>query len=210
MNILGEHIAEIALRPDRLAAALTATRAAAQRPPCPSLDAFIAATPRLSWQATASRADRPCPAGRHRFGCPGETPACSRPTAPSCCPDRPMTSRITSALVSAAARPRGWKTGLARLADCLATLAKPLKTQPLSAITAAILPSTAALPRLPSSPRCWGLPRERTAAMLLSLKSTAIAATAALVDRHRSRRPRPGLGQERTGLCRRCRHRDHH
>ena len=49
MNILGEHIAEIALRPDRLAAALTATRAAAQRT-LRKLDDFIAATPRLSWK----------------------------------------------------------------------------------------------------------------------------------------------------------------
>jgi aspartate/methionine/tyrosine aminotransferase len=50
MNILGEHIAEIALRPDRLAAALTATRAEAKAT-LARLDAFVSATPRLSWQA---------------------------------------------------------------------------------------------------------------------------------------------------------------
>ena len=49
MNILGEHIAEIALRPDRLAAALHATRAEAAAT-LTRLDAFITATPRLSWQ----------------------------------------------------------------------------------------------------------------------------------------------------------------
>ncbi|MFZ1467384.1 MAG: pyridoxal phosphate-dependent aminotransferase [Paracoccaceae bacterium] len=49
MNILGEHIAEIALRPDRLAATLTTTRAEV-RQTLARLDGFIAATPRLSWQ----------------------------------------------------------------------------------------------------------------------------------------------------------------
>lgn len=48
MNILGEHIAEIALRPDRLVAALTAARAEAA-PTLARLDAFVATEPRLSW-----------------------------------------------------------------------------------------------------------------------------------------------------------------
>lgn len=48
MNILGEHIAEIALRPDRLAPALTRARAEAEAA-LAGLDRFIAAEPRLSW-----------------------------------------------------------------------------------------------------------------------------------------------------------------
>lgn len=48
MNILGEHIAEIALRPDRLAPALAAARAEGQAG-LTLLDSFIAAQPRLSW-----------------------------------------------------------------------------------------------------------------------------------------------------------------
>lgn len=48
MNILGEHIAEIALRPDRLSAALGAARAQGQAN-LALLDAFVAGQPRLSW-----------------------------------------------------------------------------------------------------------------------------------------------------------------
>jgi aspartate/methionine/tyrosine aminotransferase len=48
MNILGEHIAEIALRPDRLGPALTRARAAGAAT-LAQLDAFIASQPRLSW-----------------------------------------------------------------------------------------------------------------------------------------------------------------
>jgi len=48
MNVLGEHIAEIALRPDRLATALTRARAEAQTA-LDRLDQFITAEPRLSW-----------------------------------------------------------------------------------------------------------------------------------------------------------------
>ena len=48
MNILGEHIAEIALRPARLAAALTKARAEGSVN-LALLDAFIAGQPRLSW-----------------------------------------------------------------------------------------------------------------------------------------------------------------
>jgi len=48
MNILGEVIAGIALRPDRLAPALTRARAEAQTN-LDKLDQFIAAQPRLSW-----------------------------------------------------------------------------------------------------------------------------------------------------------------
>lgn len=48
MNILGEHIAEIALRPDRLSAALTRARDEAQAA-LAGLDRFIAAEPRLAW-----------------------------------------------------------------------------------------------------------------------------------------------------------------
>ena len=48
MNVLGEHIAEIALRPDRLATALTRARTEA-RAALDRLDCFIAAEPRLSW-----------------------------------------------------------------------------------------------------------------------------------------------------------------
>lgn len=48
MNSLGEHIAEIALRPQRLAAALTRSRDEAQAA-LDRLDRFIAAEPRLSW-----------------------------------------------------------------------------------------------------------------------------------------------------------------
>ncbi len=50
MNILGEHIAEIALRPARLAPALARARAEAAAA-LARLDAFVAAEPRLSWQA---------------------------------------------------------------------------------------------------------------------------------------------------------------
>lgn len=48
MNILGEHIAEIALRPARLAASLVRARAEAETS-LTELDRFIAAEPRLSW-----------------------------------------------------------------------------------------------------------------------------------------------------------------
>ncbi len=48
MNILGEHIAEIALRPDRLAPALDRARAEGAST-LAHLNAFIAAEPRLSW-----------------------------------------------------------------------------------------------------------------------------------------------------------------
>lgn len=48
MNILGEHIAEIALRPDRLAPALAQARAEGAEN-LALLDAFIAGQPRLSW-----------------------------------------------------------------------------------------------------------------------------------------------------------------
>ena len=48
MNILGEHIAEIALRPDRLAPALATARAQG-RANLERLDQFIADQPRLSW-----------------------------------------------------------------------------------------------------------------------------------------------------------------
>lgn len=48
MNILGEHIAEIALRPERLAASLTRARAEAQAA-LAGLDRFIAGQPHLSW-----------------------------------------------------------------------------------------------------------------------------------------------------------------
>jgi aspartate/methionine/tyrosine aminotransferase len=48
MNILGEVIAEIALRPDRLAAALERARAEG-RANLDRLDAFVAAEPGLSW-----------------------------------------------------------------------------------------------------------------------------------------------------------------
>lgn len=50
MNILGEHIAEIALRPDRLAPALARARAEAAAA-LAGLDAFVAAEPRLGWHA---------------------------------------------------------------------------------------------------------------------------------------------------------------
>ena len=48
MNILGEHIAEIALRPERLLQSLTRARDEAQIT-LAQLDAFITAQPRLSW-----------------------------------------------------------------------------------------------------------------------------------------------------------------
>lgn len=48
MNSLGEHIAEIALRPDRLSTALAKARAEGQMN-LAMLDAFIASQPRLSW-----------------------------------------------------------------------------------------------------------------------------------------------------------------
>lgn len=48
MNTLGEHIAEIALRPDRLRAALTRARGEAQVA-LTRLDHFVTAEPRLSW-----------------------------------------------------------------------------------------------------------------------------------------------------------------
>ena len=49
MNTLGEHIAEVALRPDRLAAALTSARSEG-RATLARLDAFVSAEPRLDWQ----------------------------------------------------------------------------------------------------------------------------------------------------------------
>jgi aspartate/methionine/tyrosine aminotransferase len=48
MNILGEHIAEIALRPDKLAAALTRARSEGAAT-LDRLDRFVAEEPRLSW-----------------------------------------------------------------------------------------------------------------------------------------------------------------
>ncbi|WP_149587936.1 pyridoxal phosphate-dependent aminotransferase [Tabrizicola flagellatus] len=48
MNVLGEHIAEVALRPDRLAAALERARAEG-RATLDLLDRFVADEPRLSW-----------------------------------------------------------------------------------------------------------------------------------------------------------------
>jgi hypothetical protein len=48
MNTLGEHIAEIALRPDRLAAALTRARGEG-RATLDLLSTFVAAEPRLDW-----------------------------------------------------------------------------------------------------------------------------------------------------------------
>ena len=48
MNVLGEHIAEIALRPDRLGPALAAARAEGAAT-LAQLDAFISEQPRLSW-----------------------------------------------------------------------------------------------------------------------------------------------------------------
>ena len=48
MNILGEHIAEIALRPERLAQALNDARAEGAAN-LALLDGFIATQPRLSW-----------------------------------------------------------------------------------------------------------------------------------------------------------------
>ena len=48
MNIMGEHIAEIALRPDRLAPALAQARAEGSAN-LAALDAFIASQPPLSW-----------------------------------------------------------------------------------------------------------------------------------------------------------------
>ena len=53
MNILGEHIAEIALRPARLAAALQTARAEGAAN-LATLDAFIQAEPRLSWHPPAA------------------------------------------------------------------------------------------------------------------------------------------------------------
>ncbi len=49
MNTLGEHIAEIALRPARLAASLTAVRSEASAT-LAKLDHFVTSEPRLSWQ----------------------------------------------------------------------------------------------------------------------------------------------------------------
>ena len=48
MNVLGEHIAEVALRPDRLAASLTQVRAEGAET-LDLLEAFVADEPRLSW-----------------------------------------------------------------------------------------------------------------------------------------------------------------
>ena len=50
MNVLGEHLAEIALRPERLGPALDGARAQG-RANLARLDAFVEATPGLSWQA---------------------------------------------------------------------------------------------------------------------------------------------------------------
>jgi aspartate/methionine/tyrosine aminotransferase len=48
MNVLGEHIAEIALRPERLAASLGRARAEGAEV-LDRLDAFVSGDPRLSW-----------------------------------------------------------------------------------------------------------------------------------------------------------------
>jgi hypothetical protein len=48
MNVLGERIAEIALRPDRLAKALTRARDEG-RATLDRMDAFVSAEPRLTW-----------------------------------------------------------------------------------------------------------------------------------------------------------------
>jgi aspartate/methionine/tyrosine aminotransferase len=48
MNVLGEHMAEIALRPERLGPALEKARAQG-RANLAHLDAFVEATPGLSW-----------------------------------------------------------------------------------------------------------------------------------------------------------------
>ncbi len=53
MNILGEHIAEIALRPERLASAMAVARAEG-RVSLDQLDAFISTEPRLSWTRPAA------------------------------------------------------------------------------------------------------------------------------------------------------------
>ena len=50
MNVLGEHIAEIALRPERLGPALAKARAEGQAN-LDRLDRFVASTPGLSWHA---------------------------------------------------------------------------------------------------------------------------------------------------------------
>lgn len=50
MNVLGEHVAEIALRPERLSPALDRARAQG-RANLASLDAFVEATPGLSWHS---------------------------------------------------------------------------------------------------------------------------------------------------------------
>jgi aspartate/methionine/tyrosine aminotransferase len=50
MNILGEHIAEIALRPERLGPALDKARASG-RANLERLNRFVAATPGLSWRS---------------------------------------------------------------------------------------------------------------------------------------------------------------
>ena len=122
MNILGEVIAEIALRPDRLAAALARARAEG-RANLDRLDAFVAAEPSCQLGAPRGRADRAgAAAGRDRrsdaFARRLLAAALSHVPA---CPARPMTSPTTSGWGWGAGPRRGWIKALPGCRACWPT-----------------------------------------------------------------------------------------
>jgi hypothetical protein len=110
MNILGEHLAEIALRPERLGPAMDRARAQG-RANLDRLDRFVADTPGLSWHPAPRRPHRPRPPPR-RPRRRGPSPAASSrlPSAPSSSPARPTASPVTSASASAAAAAPTWSS----------------------------------------------------------------------------------------------------
>jgi hypothetical protein len=122
MNILGEVIAEIALRPDRLVPALAAARAEEGAANLALLDGFVAQTPGLELGPPAGRADRArAPARRGSIRTSSPAACWRRRGAPSCCPAAPMASWPISASAWAAAPSVRLEEGLDRLAGLLAS-----------------------------------------------------------------------------------------
>lgn len=118
MNILGEHIAEIALRPERLGPALAQARAAAEAT-LAQLDVFIDSQPRLSWVKPQAgliglarlQGEAAEPFARRLLGAPWRTFL-----LPGTAYDEPAHIRLG---VGGGASVR-LDEGLRRLADCLA------------------------------------------------------------------------------------------
>lgn len=109
MNILGEHIAEIALRPDRLTTSLIRARAEVA---LAQLDRFISGERRLSWKRPDAGLIGPLPGWRARPPNPLPGACLARPGTPSRCREPPMASRITCVWVWGAGLLRGLRTGL--------------------------------------------------------------------------------------------------